>query len=211
MNPLKKMREERGWTQEQFAKVCRLGVRTVQRIEAGEVQPSGETAMALADALGTTPAMIQEWASLRQRLRSAIVTWQARSPTEEELQRLPARLEPLFRQFHLGKSQVDEDRTALQRLSEERARLHAQTMELMDRRRGALRACFDDSVTSEARLALLEAVIAEQGCMDRLHDEQRALDEEVDRLTTMMTDRMLPLASVAKTLDRELDALGVYG
>lgn len=45
-------RKSRGWTQEHLAGVSGVSYRTIQRVEAGEVQPSPETLMALSDALG---------------------------------------------------------------------------------------------------------------------------------------------------------------
>jgi transcriptional regulator with XRE-family HTH domain len=47
---LKRLRESRGWTQEQLAEVAGLNARTVQRVEAGG-NASAETGMALASAL----------------------------------------------------------------------------------------------------------------------------------------------------------------
>lgn len=51
---IKLLREQRGWTQEQFADVSGVAPETIQRIEAGKTRtPRQGTLMALAAALGT--------------------------------------------------------------------------------------------------------------------------------------------------------------
>lgn len=55
---LKRMREARGWTQEQLAEITGLNARTVQRVEAsGKAAP--ETGMALASVLDCSLADLQ--------------------------------------------------------------------------------------------------------------------------------------------------------
>lgn len=55
---LKRMREARGWTQEQLAEIAGLNARTVQRVEAsGKAAP--ETGMALAAVLGCSLGDLQ--------------------------------------------------------------------------------------------------------------------------------------------------------
>ncbi len=49
---IRKLRRERGWSQEQLSEVCGLSVRTIQRIENGQT-PSMETLQALAAAFDT--------------------------------------------------------------------------------------------------------------------------------------------------------------
>jgi transcriptional regulator with XRE-family HTH domain len=46
---IKKLREERAWTQERLAQIAEVSLKTIQRVEAGQ-NPSKETQMALASA-----------------------------------------------------------------------------------------------------------------------------------------------------------------
>lgn len=58
MNPAKLARYEKGLGIEAAAAAAGLNARTVRRIEKGEVEPSAETARALADAYGITVAQL---------------------------------------------------------------------------------------------------------------------------------------------------------
>ena len=49
---LKYQRKLKGYTQERLADVSNIGIRTIQRIEKGEVQPHMQTIVLLSDALG---------------------------------------------------------------------------------------------------------------------------------------------------------------
>ncbi|MBU0480645.1 MAG: 2TM domain-containing protein [Proteobacteria bacterium] len=49
---IRKLRLEKGWSQEQLAEICDLSVRTIQRIESGQT-PSLETLKALASVFET--------------------------------------------------------------------------------------------------------------------------------------------------------------
>lgn len=53
MDLVRILREARGWTQQHLADAAELSLRTVQRVESGEVTPSKETLSALAGALDT--------------------------------------------------------------------------------------------------------------------------------------------------------------
>lgn len=46
------LRQQRGWTQEELAAECRVNVRSIQRIEAGEVLPRRSTLNQLTEILG---------------------------------------------------------------------------------------------------------------------------------------------------------------
>ncbi len=49
---ISELRKAKGWTQEELVEKCNLNVRTIQRIEAGEVTPRSYTVKALFEALG---------------------------------------------------------------------------------------------------------------------------------------------------------------
>jgi len=49
---ISELRKAKGMTQEELVEMCNLNVRTVQRIEAGEVTPRSYTVKALFEALG---------------------------------------------------------------------------------------------------------------------------------------------------------------
>lgn len=52
MDNVRILRESRGWTQQHLADASGLSLRTVQRVEAGEVAPSRETLLALSGTFG---------------------------------------------------------------------------------------------------------------------------------------------------------------
>ena len=52
---ISEMRKAKGLTQEELVEMCNLNVRTIQRIEAGEVTPRSYTIKALFEALGMDP------------------------------------------------------------------------------------------------------------------------------------------------------------
>lgn len=57
---IRKLREDKGWTQEKLAQEAGLTWATVSRVERGEVTPSLPTAQAIAKALGVSVDAI-EW------------------------------------------------------------------------------------------------------------------------------------------------------
>ncbi len=59
---IRKLRQERGWSQEQLSELSDLSVRTIQRIEGGQ-KPSMETLRALAAAFDTDVASLTTQAS----------------------------------------------------------------------------------------------------------------------------------------------------
>lgn len=48
---VKALREQQGWSQDRLAEAADVGLRTIQRLEGDEVQPSGETLSSIASAL----------------------------------------------------------------------------------------------------------------------------------------------------------------
>ena len=55
---LVELRKKKGWTQEELVEACNVSVRTIQRIESGEVTPRTSTINLLLEALGYDPG---EW------------------------------------------------------------------------------------------------------------------------------------------------------
>lgn len=54
-NPLKKLREERGWTQNELAEKSSVSIRTIQRLEQAQKPPKGYTLEHLSIALNVDP------------------------------------------------------------------------------------------------------------------------------------------------------------
>jgi transcriptional regulator with XRE-family HTH domain len=54
-NRIRELRERKGWYQKDLARVARLPIRTIGRIERGQVDPRLSTLERLAKALGTKP------------------------------------------------------------------------------------------------------------------------------------------------------------
>ncbi|SFB19555.1 Helix-turn-helix domain-containing protein [Algoriphagus aquimarinus] len=70
---ISEMRRAKGLTQEELVELCNLNVRTIQRIEAGEVTPRSYTIKALFEALGAT------WQNSEQEVNESkskpVLTW----------------------------------------------------------------------------------------------------------------------------------------
>ena len=60
-NKIKELRNRRGMSQEFLAEESGLSLRTIQRIEKGETNPTGESLKRLADALNISPDEIIDW------------------------------------------------------------------------------------------------------------------------------------------------------
>src|SRR5581483_4540491 len=130
MNLLRKLRQQKGWTQEHLALVAGIGKRTIQRLERGTVKPTPETAMALANALDVEPDRILNWAGLRSHLRLCLVTWSRRWPEAEELAALPPNLRALFTTFHENRASLAADQQRLSELDAKANAVHELFMEL---------------------------------------------------------------------------------
>ena len=61
-NKIKELRNRRGMSQEFLAEESGLSLRTIQRIEKGETNPTGESLKRLADALNISPDELIDWA-----------------------------------------------------------------------------------------------------------------------------------------------------
>lgn len=59
---IKEWRSRKGLSQEQLADTAQINLRTVQRIEGGEVEPRGDTLKRIANALQITPDELIDWA-----------------------------------------------------------------------------------------------------------------------------------------------------
>lgn len=59
---IKELRTRKGFSQEQLADTAQINLRTVQRIEAGETEPRGDTLQRLANALNVTADELIDWA-----------------------------------------------------------------------------------------------------------------------------------------------------
>ncbi len=59
---LKELRKKKAWSQEQLSTESGLSLRTIQRIENGESEPTGHSLLQLTQALGVSPDEIMEWA-----------------------------------------------------------------------------------------------------------------------------------------------------
>ncbi len=60
-NRLKELRSRKGFSQEALANEAELSLRTVQRIENGETQPTGDTLKRIAKALDVLPEELIDW------------------------------------------------------------------------------------------------------------------------------------------------------
>lgn len=61
---LVKLRKKKGWTQEELVEACHVSVRTIQRIESGEVTPRTSTINLLLEALDYDP---EEWKEFAEK------------------------------------------------------------------------------------------------------------------------------------------------
>lgn len=58
---VKELRKEKGLSQEGLAKTAGLSLRTIQRVENQETEPTGDTLKRIATALDSTPAELLNW------------------------------------------------------------------------------------------------------------------------------------------------------
>ena len=66
---VKELRKEKGLSQEELAKSSGLSLRTIQRLENGETEPSGETLRRISLALDLTPKELMEWGQNNDTLK----------------------------------------------------------------------------------------------------------------------------------------------
>ena len=58
---VKELRKEKGLSQEELAKIAGLSLRTIQRVENRETEPTGDTLKRIAAALDSTPTELLNW------------------------------------------------------------------------------------------------------------------------------------------------------
>lgn len=80
---VRKLRLEKGWSQEQLAEFCELSVRTIQRVERGQ-KPSLETLKALAAVFEIDVSDLSDLSGTTDKSREAGMTEKATLSTEEE-------------------------------------------------------------------------------------------------------------------------------
>jgi transcriptional regulator with XRE-family HTH domain len=90
MDQVRELREARGWTQQHLADAAGLSLRTVQRIEAGEVAPSKESLLALSGAFDVEPRHLEDIDYLERVGGATIVI--ARDADEADLESIHAAL-----------------------------------------------------------------------------------------------------------------------
>ena len=71
---VKELRKEKGLSQEELAKVSGLSLRTIQRVENGETEPTGETLKRISTALDVTPKELIEWGQNNETLKKTVKT-----------------------------------------------------------------------------------------------------------------------------------------
>lgn len=64
---IRELRKRKGWSQEQLSAESGLSLRTIQRIENGESEPTGHSLLQLTRALGVSPDDLMEWAPVENR------------------------------------------------------------------------------------------------------------------------------------------------
>ena len=71
---VKDLRKRKGLSQEDLAKESGLSLRTIQRVENGESEPTGETIKRISSVLNITPAELIYWHSDNETLRKTVKT-----------------------------------------------------------------------------------------------------------------------------------------
>ena len=69
---VKELRKNKGLSQEELAKTAGLSLRTIQRVENRETEPTGDTLKRIATALNSTPAELLNWT--KNTLKATIKT-----------------------------------------------------------------------------------------------------------------------------------------
>ncbi len=71
---VKELRKIKGLSQEELAKKSGLSLRTIQRLENGETEPTGETLKRISTVLDITPKKLIEWKSNKETLKKTVKT-----------------------------------------------------------------------------------------------------------------------------------------
>lgn len=99
MDIIRRLREAKGWSQEELAAAADVGRATIQRVERGRVVPSRETLRALASALDVDARHLVQRTGLVRALTQVMQVTLKRDPSVEELRVLPSRSRALFESF----------------------------------------------------------------------------------------------------------------
>jgi transcriptional regulator with XRE-family HTH domain len=208
MNLVRRLREERGWSQDHLASVAGLGKRTIQRLELGQVSPCPETTMALAQALGVEPGELSRNSGLRARLRTLMRKWRRQPPTPEELAELPDDLRPGFTAFYDGLARLKAEEEEIRRIEAQSSALHDERMKSMNEDAIAWRAIRADG-DYESTLRLLEEMrVRAEGLQtksDQSAEISRSLFERAGKHVALAAD----LTMVASRVDAVLYSYGV--
>ena len=71
---VKELRKEKSFSQEELAKKSGLSLRTIQRLENGETEPTGETLKRISAVLDLTPNELLDWGNQKEILKKTIKT-----------------------------------------------------------------------------------------------------------------------------------------
>lgn len=71
---VKELRKGKGFSQEELAKKSGLSLRTIQRVENGETEPTGETLKRISAILDVTPNELIDWDSKKEILKKTVKT-----------------------------------------------------------------------------------------------------------------------------------------
>ncbi|MDN3689437.1 helix-turn-helix domain-containing protein [Cyclobacterium jeungdonense] len=64
---VKGLRKRKGFSQEGLAEISGVSVRTIQRLENGETEPTGETLKRLSNAMGVNPEELMDWTLIEDK------------------------------------------------------------------------------------------------------------------------------------------------
>jgi transcriptional regulator with XRE-family HTH domain len=209
MDLVRKLREQKAWSQEQLAEVAGVSKRTVQRIEKGACEISPETAKDLARALDQPAGDFIRYSGLRARLREIAARGPQQAPSADELRILPARLRSLFEKYHAGVAGIAAELEALGPIREESEMLHHEAMTILDANAKAwsdIRAADDTSI----RLRLCAEITFRLEVLKR----NASLRDEVLRRLNAVSESLFATTKqgmqTAAELDRALDEYDVY-
>lgn len=121
MNIILECRRKLGWSQEQLAKASGVGRTTIQRLEMGRGEPSPETCMALAEALGVPPEKIHSYTGTKRAFAGIMTACVARSPTKKELAPFRVRDRRTLTRFFDARDEVVAATEELRKISDEQA------------------------------------------------------------------------------------------
>jgi putative transcriptional regulator len=117
-NIVRKLRIEKGWSQQHLAEAAAISRATVQRIETGKSTPDRETAQSLAAALGVEPNSIRYGAGLTREVLGMAALLRRRDATEQELSRLPPQVREVFADFQTTRTALNLSVDELKQASE---------------------------------------------------------------------------------------------